>query len=61
MVRKKRGKGKLLDTTLGVRLTKEEKRKLRALARKMGMTPSKLIRWLILEKLGEVEGNCDAG
>jgi len=54
MVRKrKRGKGKLLNTTLGVRLTKEEKRKLRALARKMGMTPSKLIRQLILKKLEE--------
>ena len=51
--KKKKGKGKLLDTTLGVRLTKEEKRKLRVLARKMKLTPSKLIRQLILKKLEE--------
>jgi len=45
--------GKLLDTTLGVRLTKEEKRRLQALARRMKLTPSKLIRQLILKKLEE--------
>jgi len=54
MIRKrKRGKGKLLDTTLGVRLTKEEKKRLQALARRMKLTPSKLIRQLILKKLEE--------
>ena len=54
MVRKKkRGMGKLLDTTLGVRLTKEEKRKLQALARRMKLTPSKLIRQLILKRFEE--------
>ncbi|MBD5390532.1 ribbon-helix-helix protein, CopG family [bacterium] len=48
----KKRKNKIAETYL-IRMHESEKEKIRALAKKMGMTPSKLIRLAIMDTLKE--------